>query len=191
MSVNDDPEWRALAQDWTEPSCADAEAELPSVAEVRRRARLQTAIFVTELAVCAAAAATLAWRAAHGAAWLPTLTGAAFTAFALLAAIWAWRVRDAGSADNVRDALRLSIGQTRTWLRWIVAGYVICAAALVHLAVMLADAAPPAPAIAAAAAAFVLATLAALTFAQRRQRRRLANLRALQADLYGAGDTDR
>ncbi|PZQ18368.1 MAG: hypothetical protein DI564_03415 [Rhodanobacter denitrificans] len=191
MSVNDDPEWRALAQDWTVPPRADAGTDLPSVAEVRRRARLQTAIFVAELAVCAAAAGALAWRAAHGAAWLPTLTGAAFTAFALLAAIWAWRTRDAGSADSVRDALRLSIGQARTWLRWIVAGYAICAAALVHLAVMQADASPPAPPIAAAAAAFVLATLVALAIAQRRQRRRLSSLRVLQADLDDTGDTER
>lgn len=191
MNVNDDPQWRALAQDWTAPSRADGGADLPSLAEVRRRARLQTAVFVAELAVCAAAAAALAWRAVHGAAWLPTLTGAAFTAFALLAAIWAWRTRDAGSADSVRDALRTSIGQTRTWLRWIAAGYAICAGALIHMAVMVADAAPPAPAIAAAAAAFVLATLVALAIAHRRQRRRLSNLRTLQADLYETGDTDR
>lgn len=191
MSMNDDPEWRALAQDWTAPPRADAGTDPPSVAEVRRRARLQTAIFVAELTVCAAAAAALAWRALHGAAWLPTLTGATFTAFALLAAVWAWRMRDAGSADSVRDALRISIGQTRTWLRWIMAGYAICAAALIHLAVMLAGAAPPAPPLAAAAAAFVLATLVALAIAQRRQRRRLSNLRALHADLYEAGDAER
>ncbi|HUD40797.1 MAG TPA: hypothetical protein VMR06_02250 [Dokdonella sp.] len=190
MSVNDDPQWRDLAQDWTAPR-DDDDAEAPSLAEVRRRARLQTAVFGAELTVCAAAAAVLAWRAVHGAAWLPTLTGAAFTAFALLAAIWAWRTRDAGSADSVRDALRIAIAQTRTWLRWIVAGYAICAGALLHLAVMLGDAAPPAPPIAAAAAAFVLATLIALAAAQRRQRRRLSNLRALQADLYEAGEADR
>jgi hypothetical protein len=182
MNPNDDAEWRALAQDWTQPVRGD-DALFPTLQQVRARARLQQYVFAGELLLCAGVLAILLWRAAAGADIAAVAAGAAFTLFALAASIWAWRARDAAVAESVQNALESAIAQCAVWLRWIVAGYAICAAALLYLAFLFLYPPGVQTLVLALGTLFVALSLFMLFFLQRRQQRYRDGLLALRTAL--------
>lgn len=182
MNVNDDAEWRALAQEWTGPRRDDA-VLFPSMQQVRARARLQGWLFAGEMLFCAVLLALLLWRAAAGADPALSAAGAVFTLFALAASVWAWRARTAVEPESVQDALGSAISQSQVWLRWICSGHAICVAALLYLAFLFFRAPAMSAAYLLAGVLFVGLTLIVLFFLQRRQRRYLAGLLALRKEL--------
>ena len=180
MNVNDERGWDELARDWTAPASAGGAAPRASAEDVRRRARLQSRMFAGEMLFGVVVLALLAWRAWAGDAWPGTLAATAFTVFAMVLSLWAWRLRPAADTGTVREALEAAIAQARAWVRWAIAGYAICAAAMGYLWVVF-------PHVATAGivfgAAYVLAVLAILAWVHRQQRRRIAGLLALRGEL--------